>query len=180
MVEENVVADNSNTAEEVGLDTTQETAPGGTVDVESLKAKLLKAEQLAFNQKVRAEKAEKLVKSTQKIDTPSLSTTDAIALIGANIKEGEDIEEVENWAKYKGISIAQALKSDELKAVLGIKAEKRGSAQATNTGSARHSPSNLTEGQILQRAKEGREIPNSKEDMDKLVKAVIDARRSRK
>lgn len=179
MEDNNVQAENSNQAEEVVLDTTEETIePQETI--EEIKAKLAKAEQLALNQKIRAEKAEKLVKSTQRVETPNLSTKDAIALMEHKIKEEEDIEEVENWAKFKGISIAQALKSDELKAVLNIKAEKRGSARATNTGSARHSPSNLTEAQLMQKAIRTREIPESSEDMDKLVKAVIDSRRSHK
>jgi len=180
MEENNVVADTTETtAEEVVLETTEETTePQETV--EDLKEKLAKANEVAQNQKVRAEKAEKLAKNAQRVETPNLSTKDAIALMDAKVKEEEDIDEVENWAKYKGISIAQALKSDELKAVLNIKREKRGTAQATNTGSARHSPSNLTPEQIFQKAKRSGEVPESDEDMKKLVNAVIDARRSHK
>ena len=175
MEETNVQAENSNQAEEVVLETTA-TEEVETVDWE---AKAKKAEELANNYKIRAEKAEKVVKTSKPEVQPTLSTKDAMALLEAKIHE-DDIDEVENWAKYKKITVSQALKSDELKAILDVRDEKRGTARATNVGTARHSPSKMTDEALLDRAKNRREIPESDEDMGRLVKAVIDARRSHK
>ena len=105
MEEEKVVVDNENTTEDVVLETTEETTEPKEETVEDYKAKLAKAEETARNQKIRAEKAEKLAKDRQQVETPNLSTKDAIALMEHKVKEEEDIEEVENWAKYKGINI---------------------------------------------------------------------------
>jgi LPS O-antigen subunit length determinant protein (WzzB/FepE family) len=176
MSEENVVADNSNTAEEVVLDTTEETTPETVEEnVDDVKAKLLKAEELANNYKIRAEKAEKLAKTIKveaKPDTSkpvSMSTRDYIALVNNKINE-EDIGEVEDYAKYRGISIAEALKSSVVKTLISEKEEIRKTAQATNTSNARRGSSQVSPETLLNKARKG-EVPESDEDIMKLVRA---------
>ena len=96
--------DNQND-EEVILNTQEETTDSNEVDtdessesLEELKERLAKAEELANNYKIRAEKAEK---KSERTETPKvapkkssdLSPADIIALTKANI-DPEDIEEV--------------------------------------------------------------------------------------
>lgn len=91
----------------------------------------------------RAKKAEAAIikakakpKATPANDT-KLSTFDLLALQKANIETEEDLDEVMQFAGYKNISVADALKSNILKTVLSEKAEERKSAMAVNTGTGR-------------------------------------------
>ena len=163
MSEENVVVDDSNTTEEVTLDVTEDTAleENAEESVEEVKAKLLKAEELAKNYKIRAEKAEKLVKPNKvetKVEAPkvSMSNHDFLALVNAKIHE-DDIVEVEDYAKFKGISIAEALKISTVKTLLAEKEEMRKVANATNTGNARRSSTKPSSDTVLSNARSGKE-----------------------
>lgn len=106
----------------------------------SLKEKADKAaknEELANNYKVRAEKAEKGNK-IPKIDPENnnLSSKDLYALMEAKVPQ-EDIDEVIEVAKLRNVSVAEALKSNLVKAVLTEKAEFRKTAAATSTRTTR-------------------------------------------
>jgi LPS O-antigen subunit length determinant protein (WzzB/FepE family) len=176
MENENVVADNSNTAEEVVLETTEETTPENVEEnVDEVKAKLAKAEELANNYKIRAEKAEKLAKTVKVEAKPepskpqSMSTRDYIALVNSKINE-EDIVEVEDYAKYKGISIADALKSSVVKTLLSEKEEIRKTAQATNTSNARRGSSQVSPETLLAKARKG-DVPDSDDEIQKLIRS---------
>ncbi len=107
-------------------------------------SKLTKAEEIAENQRIRAEKAEgKLKNKPAAGDTAKneaeLSPKDTIALIGAKVTDPEDIDEVIEYAQFKKISIADALKSNVIKTSLAEKEEKRKTAEATSTGNQRRS-----------------------------------------
>ena len=171
MEENNAQAESLNQAEEVVLDTTSEaTDTNETVDVEEIKSKLSKAEELANNYKIRAEKAEKLAKTTQKVENKSdISTSDVIALVKANVAE-EDIKEVQDFAKFKNISVSEALKLSTIKTLLAEKDELRKTANATNVANAKRSPAKVSSETLLNRAVKG-EMPESEEDIVTIIKA---------
>lgn len=169
----------NNNDEEVILNTQEETVDLDTTDtgespeetIEEVKSRLEKAEELAQNYKIRAEKAEKRGKEGVKPEVPrssDLSTTDIIAISKANI-EAEDVSEVLEYAKYKGISVVEALKSPVIKATLSEKEEIRKSAIATNTGSTRRGTSSVSDESLIANAKKGI-LPDSDADMTRLVR----------
>ena len=176
MEEQNVPAENENQAEEVTLDVTEETTtPSENVEETfDWKAEALKQKEYAQNQKIRAEKAERLAK-TPKVEVkpdaskPNMSTRDYIALVNAKINE-EDIQEVEDYAKYKGISIADALKVGVVKSLLAEKEEMRKTAQATNVSNARRSSAQVSPETILAKARKG-DVPDGEDEIEKLVRS---------
>lgn len=167
-----------NTQEEnVDLDTTQSDESSETSEAIDWKAEALKYKEIADNQKIRAEKIEKKFKETK--DSPketqtsnsNLSSMDIIALTKANI-ETEDIEEVIDYAKFKGISISEALKSSVVKATLQERAEQRNVALATNTGGAKRGSAKISDETLLANARKGI-LPESDADIDRLMKAQM-------
>lgn len=90
-------------------------------------------------EKEKKELQEAKAKPAKKADvanTSNLSTADIIALTKADI-DPEDIDEVVSYAKYKKISVTEALKSPAIKATLAENAEVRKSAQAVSLGGGR-------------------------------------------
>jgi hypothetical protein len=144
-----------------------------TENVEDVKARLAKAEELAQNYKVRAEKAEKARKSIGEVPvqkTDELNQKDVIALIKADVTESEDIDEVVAFAQLKKISIADALKTNLIKSLINEKLEQRKIASATNTGTSKRGVAKVTDETILSKASKG-ELPTSDDDMIRLVRA---------
>lgn len=105
----------------------------------------------------------------------NMSMKDALAIMEAKV-HADDIAEVEDFARYKGISIAEALKNSTIKTLLSEKAEQRNIAEATNTGTARRSVSKPSDAEILTRAYEGK-LPD---DPAALAVARINEKRARK
>lgn len=173
MDDENVVADNSNTAEDVDLDTTND--EGGDYGNE-LAERLAKAEELANNYKIRAEKAERLAKAPkdaqtyqkQALPAGDLSQGDMLAVLKANIHE-DDMERVQKFAALEGLSIKDALKSDDLKALLSIREEKRQTASASNVGTSKRGTGKIADDILLENFKNGT-VPESDDDIARLVK----------
>jgi hypothetical protein len=169
----------TNTDEEVILNTQEETVDSqdtetdeSSEDLEELKNRLAKAEELVNNYKIRAEKAEKRTEKTEVSKVApkkqsDLSTSDIIAISKANI-EAEDVEDVLDYAKFKGISVMEALKSPVVKATLSQKDELRKTAQATNTGTSRRGSASITDGQLMANAEKGI-MPESDEDFKRLA-----------
>lgn len=141
--------------------------------VEELKARLAKAEEIANNQRIRAEKAEKAKKETvQEPATQSqISNADAMALIKANVHE-DDIDRVERYAKAEGLSLREALATSELKAILAVRTEERTTAAAANVSSVRRGSSKPTPEAILTSAKAGN-LPDSDADIEALMLAKL-------
>ena len=131
-----------------------------------------KANKKASDQEIRAKKAEEALKGkevTPKND--SISQLDLYALIKENVPQ-EDIGFVTGYATLNKISIADALKSTEVKAVLGVKAEERKTAEATNTGAARRGSVQISGDTLISKASRG-ELPESDEDLDRLIEARL-------
>lgn len=99
----------------------------------------------------------------------TLSTTDLYAIMNAKVPE-EDVDDVQEYARFKKISVKEALGSDFVKQLLSDKAEKRTTANAAHTGNARRTTGKSSDESLLAKAQEG-ELPESEEDMMRLIKA---------
>lgn len=166
--------------EEVIVNTQEETVDLDTTEVDESsneeefdwKAEATKQKQIAENQRIRAEKAERKGKvvtsqTAQKADSPS-STKDLYALMEAKVPL-DDVSEVEDYAKYKGISITEALKTQAVRSILNEKAEARNVSQATNTGVSKRSSSRPSDDMLLSNARKGI-MPDSDEDLARLAR----------
>lgn len=100
----------------------------------------------------------------------SLSEIDVFALVKADVAE-DDIAEVKSYAKYRGVSVSEALKDKTLKSILSEKAEERRSADVSNTSKQKVS-TKLSPEVLREKAKKG-DLPDS--DIDKLVEAEMTA-----
>ena len=183
MSEETDVSNISNTDEDVtpevteetvdSLETTNESVPQEETqedDVDAVRDRLAKAEELARNYKLRAEKAEK--KSKEVVKSPQVShdltSKDMIALMNAKIHE-DDIDEVVEYARFKKVSIADAIKSSVIKASLAERSEFRQTAQATSTGRTRTATQRTSPDVLLAKAQKTGELPDNPSDLDALL-----------
>ena len=174
--ENNGVVDTSNQQETVELDTTNDEGfyEEEAEDVEAIKARAAKAEELAKNYKIRAEKAERLAKekseATQKASPTAgeLSTKDLYALMDSKVAL-DDVDDVREYASLKKISIAEALKSSVVKGILSEKAEQRRTASAANVGSSKRTTNASSDETLLENFKKGI-VPESDDDIARLVK----------
>lgn len=179
--------DASNQQEEVVLETTQDEPAEETID--DVKARLAqleeakaKAEEIAENQRIRAEKAERLAKAksetkpeAKEAKSEGLTSLDTIALINAKVTEKEDIDVVLRYAKNEGLSIQEALGDSVVKAILADKLEKRQTALATNTNGARRGTTQVSDEQILVNVSQGK-FP---EDPEALAEARMNAKKKK-
>lgn len=131
---------------------------------------LVKAKEIAENQRIRAEKAEK-AKKEDKGDKENLSLSDIRALSDVH---DEDVQEIVDYAKFKGVTIAEAKKTSAMQNYLSTQAEERRTAAVADTrGGQRATTINNTV--ILEKAKRG-ELSEKEEDIDKLVEARMEAK----
>ena len=146
---------------------------------ESEKAK--KAQELADNYKIRAEKAEKELKGS-KVNNPepeqSLTPKDTLALVDAKVSS-EDIEEVTRVAKILGKPIAEALKDKTMQTILSERVEERKSAEIAQTGKNQRGVSKVTGADLLDKAEKTGEMPEDEDGMRKIFQAKM-ARKVRK
>lgn len=132
----------------------------------SLKEDYSKKEELINNQKTRAEKAEEELRGFKKTEekseekvTPTpknegnLSQTDLLAIVKADVHE-DDIDEVVDYARLKGISVKEALKTSIVRTILSERAEERTTAEATATETKR-STQRVPKSQVLENARQG-------------------------
>jgi len=158
-----------NTSSDVDTETTDE---GDVDDVEELRARLEKAERDYNNQKIRAEKAEAEAKArrNEKSEAPkqgNLSAFDLVAIAKADIDE-DTLNEVQDYAKWKKISVSEALKSSAIKAIIEEKAENKRIAEATNTGTARRGSQKASDESLLANARAGK-MPETDADIQRLL-----------
>lgn len=126
----------------------------------------------------RAKKAEAaIIKAKQKKDvvkpasSNGIALSDQIAILNAKVHE-DDIERVERYAKAEGMSLRDALKDPELKAILSLREEQRNTAVATNTGNARRGSTKISEDALIANANSGK-LPESDEEIERLVAAKL-------
>lgn len=151
--------------------TEEEATEGEQVD---WKSEAEKAKELADNYKRRAEKAEKKAKSVPEPSNETLSPKDYLALQQAQIT-ADDFDEVQDFANYRKISVAEALKSPTLKTILKERVEERNTSAAMNTKSPRGMTKTSGE-DLLQKAEKTGEIPDTPEG----IRALQEARLARR
>jgi len=164
---------------EENLDSIQEEKP----EVES---ELEKAKAIAKNQRIRAEKAEAELKALKKPqpaekETPKndpahdgLSLKDIRALQDIH---DDDVEEVIEYAKFKGISIAEAKKNPVIQNTLKTRSEERASAQASNTAKDKRSIKTASDEDLLNDFASGK-APETEEGIERLVQAQLAKKRA--
>jgi hypothetical protein len=114
-------------------------------------------------------------KPQEKPKGEEFSPKDYLALAQANVP-AEDFDEVQEHAKFKGIFLADALKTPYIKSYLKEKAEERKTAEVAQTGSARRPSKTSDDNTLLEKLDKG-ELPE--EDIEKAVKARIERMRNR-
>lgn len=133
----------------------------------SMSEKAKKAEEVASNQKIRAEKAEDEIKkgknsgdggASSKKDS-DLSSKDVFSLMNAKVPE-QDVEEVVRVAKGLGKSISEALQDDVVKTILSKRSEERDIANAANTGNNRRTTQKVSPDKLLENLSKG-EVPEA-------------------
>ena len=156
------ITENTDEQADLSDDTQQE-------DVEALKKQINTLNAQKEHWKKKAEKGDDAPKKpTSSSKEVSLSTRDTIALIEAKVST-EDFDEVVDFANYRKISVAEAIKSPTLKAILSEKSEERQTAAATQTRSPRVSPK-VTDEQIIDKARKG-QFPETDEEIARLAAA---------
>lgn len=162
-------------AEEVDLDFNIEDLPDDAPQEDRDKAvKTLTAQKAHWRKKyddlVKANGGEKPDGKVEKKEEvkAELSQADLITLTRSDVHE-DDIPEVLEYAKLKGVSVKEALASTVVQAILDTNKEKRTVADATNTGKTAKTTTGISDDELLANAKKGI-MPESDEDMDRLAK----------
>lgn len=117
---------------------------------------------LAEAYKIRAEKSESKLKEFKDKDTSSISAKDALALVSAKV-DAEDYDDIAEWAKFKKVSISEALKDKKIQVLLREKSEERKTANATLSRKS-GAVSKETPEAIVDRARKG-ELPTDDDDI---------------
>lgn len=170
MEDETVVTDDSNTedyADEVVIE--EDSIEDVRTQLETERLARQKAEENYNNQKIRAEKAEKGNKNKTAETSKGLSQSDLIAVLKANVSQ-DDIEEVAEYASLKKISVADALKSNVVKAILQEKEEIRKTSEASNVGNARRVSSQVSDESLIEKARNG-DFPDSESDLKRMIRS---------
>ena len=147
--------------------------------------KIAKENDKKFNdQKIRAEKAEeeyKKIKGTPvpKVEVDSvISPKDYLALTEAKVTS-EDYDEVVRVSKILGKPINEALKDKTLISILETRNEERETALNTQSRGGARGSAKVTGEDLIAQASQGK-LPETDEDWDKLAKARIEAKRTKK
>lgn len=182
--------------EEMVPQETLDTAPGEDtlvpeevtedVNVEQDQDEIAKARELANNYKIRAEKAERLLKQKSEAkpaedvklqNDVALTPKDYLALTEHKIGS-EDFDEVLRLSKLLGKSIAETVKDKTAKIILEQRAEERATSLAAHTGNGRRGTKAETADDILEKFSKGH-ISEKDDDIEKLVKARIAQKKAR-
>jgi hypothetical protein len=148
-------------------------------ELEELKAKAAKVDEIEANNRQlfeRQKKLEKDQKEAAKTNPSGLTSGDLLAVTNARIHE-DDIERVERFSKSEGLTIKEALKSPLLQVQLDLMNEQRRVADSTNVENVRAGSSPVKDDVILMRAAKG-ELPERDIDIERLVAAKVRAIRS--
>jgi len=139
--------------------------------IKDLKKKAAERDELEKKNKQLYER----LKKAPKVED-GLSALDAMALVNSGITEDEDIEEAVDFAKFKKITVREAIKHPTLKGLLGAKAEERRSALAANAGRTQRATTKTNDADIVAKAERG-ETLETEEDMQKLFRGRLAARK---
>jgi len=154
----------------------------GDEDLTDWKALALKNHGIAKRYKTKLDKVKEPVLEVKpevkpEVKEPAISLTDMYALNKANVAE-EDLNEVVEFAEFKNISIAEALKTGVIKTLLSENEEQRKVANATNVGNSKRGSTKISDQALLENTSKG-VIPESDEEIGRLVAARIESKRAK-
>jgi hypothetical protein len=98
-----------------------------------------------------------------------ITRTELYSMMKANVPD-EDTQEVIVYAKSHGLSVTEALKTPEVKALLSVRKEYRNTAEATNISGSRRGSTKISDETLLANASKGI-MPSTDEDLIRLIKA---------
>lgn len=150
--------------EEVTQDEVEE-AVAEEVNIEDLKKRLATTTAQKNHFKEQLDKRQALQTSTR----ASLSPADLVAVMNARVHE-DDMERVERFAISEGITIREAVRNPEMKAILDVRAEQRNTAVATNVENVRRGVTKVSGDALIARAQSGN-IPDSDDEIASLIQA---------
>lgn len=161
-----------------------DTQPGDQKKDEDYRAKLnaqnrfLKKEGYEFKDGkwVKPEQAQSSITKEETTDDFKVTPKDYLALNNAKITE-DDFDEVVDFAKYRKISVAEALKTQTLKTILAERSEQRQTAKATQIKSPRGTSQGSGD-ELLTKASKG-QLPNDDAGIEALTAARM-AKRTQK
>lgn len=159
-----------------GADTTE--ADDEMITISKKDYETIKAQKDHWKNKATKPKEEKPKEVTKAPINQELSQKDLYALMKADVAE-DDVEYVQKFARLEGITVAEAIKNDDLKGMLSLRAEKRAVAQATNTKGTPRGTAKISGEALLERASKG-QLPDSDDEMEKMVAARKAAQKNRK
>ena len=173
MNEEEVVTPETSEGNQEEVTTTEETTTEESV--EDLKARLAKAEELATNQRIRAEKAETKAKQTKEVKS-DLSNQDLLFLAKSDVHE-DDMDELLDYAKFKKVPVKDAYQM--MQGLLKVKADERRTAAATQVKGGTRGTSKVSGEELLARAQATGEVPEDEAGLQALFIARRAARLKR-
>lgn len=127
------------------------------------------AKQEHWKKKATSAKTEAKPETKQTQTEQSLSIKDSFALMKANVSE-DDIEDVVEYAKFKKITVSEALKSSVVKSMIAEKDEFRKSQEASTTPNAKRATPKVTDDTILENARKGK-LGDSEDEIKALFRA---------
>jgi hypothetical protein len=156
---------------EENLDSNQETEEVVYQD----NSELVKAKEIAENQRIRAEKAERELKALKKPvqtekETPKNEGMSAKDVIAIRDLHEADLEFVMAEAKLRGKTIAEVKANPYIQNTLKVMAEERKTAEAVNTGSARKNNSKSSDEALMERV-DSQQL--SKEEMERAADLIF-------
>jgi hypothetical protein len=118
------------------------------------RAKLAEAE----NKRLKAElDAAKHKPQTTEKQVGEVTFKDTFSLVQANV-HADDVDRVVKFAKDEGITVSEALKNDELKAILGVRVEHRKTAEVANTTGSKRTTAKVSDEQLVEKAERGEDV----------------------
>jgi hypothetical protein len=139
-----------------------------------------KAETIAENQRIRAEKAERATKGESPKAEPKatppageLAPKDLYALMEAKVPQ-QDVDEVIKAAKLLGKSVTEALQDDLVKTRLSQLAEFRKSAEVTSSGASKRTTTKVTDEMLIEKSEKGDDV-----DPEALAEARMNQRKKK-
>ena len=163
---ENEIIDSTNNTEEtvndIEIDLEEETVEEETITIPKKKW----TEALAQKEHWK----NKAIKPAEvQVQTGDISTTDLYSLVDKKVPQ-EDVPDIKEYAKMKGMTVTEALNTSFIKLMLRDKEEQRVTARATNVANGRRSMAKLSDDALMNKATKG-ELPEDDDDLARLILA---------
>lgn len=137
---------------------------------ERLKKELADRDEKLKKDRIKARKANKPKETEPSKTEDSITYKDSLLLAKADIHI-DDVDEVIDYARYRGINIGTALKSNTIQAILKDRIEERNTANATSTKGGARGSSKVTSDTLINKAETKGELPDSHEELMRLARA---------